>query len=713
MPTTKWINCLLKPHNELPAKTPVKKTSTKIFPVSVADSTEYLSFAEAKRIADSGNKNGHAGLLGVGFVFAASDDFVGVDLDFDTGNTELAEKLERIALKSGAYVERSLNGGLHVIGRLRKRRKIARKFNTDGFRAEVYTHGRYFVWTGKRLAGCAVKKSADMPFIDGWLDKLLGKLKQSTLSTEDRDKPGRSPALTDKEVLSLLGGSKSALTWLALHEEGDLVPYSGDHSAAVFAWHGMVAFYTQNLQQVTRLFRKSALCTGKWERGKWERVNRGPDGQHARILRTCERFYSAPEGASTEDGANGHDKYVELLLELFSPPRKDIFQNDVFVVDPAAAGAENPWRSTSSTQVESALKRECVRRKDYSSAAVMWSIHNYGRYIAPGLLIDVPEWDGTDRITWFAECLNCAEESFTAEIVTDLLKDWASCLWQRVFNPDVQNRCLILQGRQGVGKDVFWATFTRGLSFYTANLTLTRYGTEKDYAETVTRSAVCIISEFDKINAVGMGTLKDLITKPYFDYRASYARVSERHYNRCSFLGACNPSQVLTDSTGNRRFVVLKLNGAPGEAVRWEYPQDAENGMQLLAQFKALGIAGYESSAETEKVIRRITEVYTPEDPNDFILSCFDDHIVERLADTAATEGFFKFAEIETELTRAARAVGVSVREALALLSHTGRVFRYKPHGNARYYGLPEHCADFDCRKRVLSASKITIADLH
>ncbi len=76
----------------------------------------------------------------------------------------------------------------------------------------------------------------------------------------------RDAALSDAEVLALCRRAGNAAKFEGLYDRGDTAPYRGDDSAADLALVGVMAFFTQDPDQLDRLFRGSALCRDKWLR---------------------------------------------------------------------------------------------------------------------------------------------------------------------------------------------------------------------------------------------------------------------------------------------------------------------------------------------------------------------------------------------------------------------------------------------------------------
>lgn len=678
-----WINGLLVPYGDLKAKSPV---NAELYPVSVTDKKNLCSFQHAvdNHIGD--------GRLGVGVVFRYSKAFplVGIDFDVHPEKKELLKLVRKICQESGSYYERSLNGGYHILGLLDTAAKIGKrgKLKTPygDLKFEVYSHGRYFLCTGKRGKRSPTGIHSVQQLVDKLLQTGSAQGAKSEVSADSPVAGTPSPKMSDKKVLKHLENSKQKLAWLALHQDGDLSDHGGDHSGAVMAWHTMVAFYTQDYEQVTRLFRRSALNRGKWKSennahgSKWARVNT-EHKQHEKIVAGLKRTFGT--SVPNDSSSLGDNKYVLLLKEL-GEVRRDLFTDEIFVKH------EGRWKNAFGTHIENHLKSLCQQRgKDWPVSHIAPALTCYMHSLRPQLLIDIPEWDGVDRLHKMAHCLNLEEESITCDIFEDFLKGWGARLWARMFNPDLQPFMILLQGGSGIGKDEFFKTLVQGLEEYHSYLTVRPRGNEKDYAESITPVAAVIISEFEKTKLLGDGVLKDLMTKPHFTFRSAFAKKSERHYNRTAWLGASNPEHVLNEEGANRRYRVFKLKGGKEEAIRYDYERSMDASKQLVAQYKVLAESGYAVSKQNEALIEKLMTAYAPESTDQSILATYDDYLAERMREDRR-EGFwlYKHNEIMYELQKIAKYYGISARAVETLLRQNGRTYK---RNTGRYYGTKEH----------------------
>lgn len=182
---------------------------------------------------------------GIGFVFCDSDPYCFVDLDDPKGDAAKLERQIKIFKEFDSYSEKSPSGsGLHVIikGHVpsgRKRSSI-----------EVYSSKRYATFTG-----------------NVYNDKLIEERQE--LLTQLWEQMGSGPAsfvykgddvekYTDEEVIKQAEDAANGDKYKMLYQ-GDWKSLYPSQSEADLALIDIIAFYTQNSNQIIRLFRRSTL----------------------------------------------------------------------------------------------------------------------------------------------------------------------------------------------------------------------------------------------------------------------------------------------------------------------------------------------------------------------------------------------------------------------------------------------------------------------
>ncbi len=309
--------------------------------------------------------------------------------------------------------------------------------------------------------------------------------------------------------------------------------------------------------------------------------------------------------APTDRKSAIYEDYVTLFNTILHNPRRDIFSNKLLTLDRGLWQSAHNYlgilRSRAAQiQEQGGLKFNRQLMADY--------LEDFESHKDPELLMDIPEWDGHDHIADFARCvsLNPAALSDSCDF-EHWLKWWLSTALQKVEQPRIQNRILILHGAQGIGKDTWIDSLLCGAGQFLH--TLSAVSGDKDTFLALHDGMFLKISEFEKTARTEVSLLKDLITTPTTNLRAPYARDTQRRDVRCSFISSSNERNLLRDPTGARRYLIFELS-----ELRWNYPvMDPAIGGQVLAQARAL--AGHQVPALTQQRMAAYLEEKTPEDP--------------------------------------------------------------------------------------------------
>ena len=188
---------------------------------------------------------------GIGFVFSASDPFVGVDLD------ALDSDAAAVILALDSYTESSVSGrGAHVIVRADLNGHPRRRQGP----LEVYSEGRYFVVTGAHMAGTR----ATIETRQAELERVLARFLPAE-PPADRA-PVQPVDVDDQELVERATRARNGDEFSSLWA-GDWQGRYGSQSEADLALCGVLAFWTgRDAGRVDRLFRASGLMRGKWLR---------------------------------------------------------------------------------------------------------------------------------------------------------------------------------------------------------------------------------------------------------------------------------------------------------------------------------------------------------------------------------------------------------------------------------------------------------------
>lgn len=182
---------------------------------------------------------------GMGFVLTEHDPFVFVDLDDSNGDTEKYNRQFKIYNTFKTYSELSPSGkGLHLIGygavpSGRKRSAI-----------EIYSRLRFMTMTGNVYGNMPISDVNDLALT------LWGQMgADKGAGFYDPNSPETS---TDSQIMDMAANAANSVKFLDLWN-GNWHNYHPSQSEADQALINIIAFYTQNRQQIIRLFHQSAL----------------------------------------------------------------------------------------------------------------------------------------------------------------------------------------------------------------------------------------------------------------------------------------------------------------------------------------------------------------------------------------------------------------------------------------------------------------------
>jgi hypothetical protein len=296
------------------------------------------------------------------------------------------------------------------------------------------------------------------------------------------------------------------------------------------------------------------------------------------------------------------------------------------------------------------------------------------------LLINIPAWDGVDRVAALKDYLTIKNQKF--EVFEAAFKEWGSNIFRRLYHDGAQNRCIILKGGQGIGKDYLLKSMFKAFGPYYAKFSSNR--DEREAWTQVTGRMVLHVEEFDQTGQLSVPFLKDLITRDWVTYRAPYDRDAATKKCIGSFISTVNIDAVLRDETGNRRFAVFEL-----DKIKWEYPTDWSE--QVLAQFKALYEADYVAPEDTWKSVAEGNAQYEQVDMVPEYLSFWDARVAAISKQKRLKE--LTFADVDGVVGDLSRQSGWRAKAVCSMLKTNSRS-RHTKFGTVYWsntYNLTDH----------------------
>lgn len=316
-------------------------------------------------------------------------------------------------------------------------------------------------------------------------------------------------------------------------------------------------------------------------------------------------------GKGKRDDRPKHSDYVDFLLVEVPTLRRCFLSGELMW-----ESEPNVWRPIKNRI--GALKSKCRDKyPDLYPSHLEDELAAYCEEAEPRMLVDVPAWDGRDRIGEM--CAGLIVTNFTPAQADALVKDWARLMWKRLADPFVRGAMLVLKGPQKIGKDWWIEALVGGFREGGYFKTLQTHD-EREMFRQLHRAAVFTIPEMRKATARhSVEVIKHLITTPSTDERLPYDRADESRFVYASFIGSANVESVFNDPTGATRFVVLEISGItkgyPGHVgTRDEQRFDR---LQVLAQCRTIAEADPPLPADIEATLSNYLADNVPSNPDD------------------------------------------------------------------------------------------------
>jgi len=205
---------------------------------SVTDATTWTTFEEVVRAAPN--------FSGIGFVFSDGDMYSFIDLDDTEGDTSAYDRQIKIYREFDSYSEISPSGrGLHII--VKGTVPSGRRRNY----IEIYSSQRYATFTGNVYNDKPIKE-CQSKLTQLWEQMGSGGVATNIYKGDDKEK------FNDKEIIEQANSASNGDKFRSLFS-GDWQSLYPSQSEADFAIIDIIAFYTQNRNQIIRIFRSSKL----------------------------------------------------------------------------------------------------------------------------------------------------------------------------------------------------------------------------------------------------------------------------------------------------------------------------------------------------------------------------------------------------------------------------------------------------------------------
>lgn len=194
-------------------------------------------------------------------------------------------------------------------------------------------------------------------------------------------------------------------------------------------------------------------------------------------------------------------------------------------------------------------------------------------------MFHLPRWDGKDRIQDLANRVPCDNPHWAS-----LFRRWFLGMvahWRGMDKKHGNSISPVLIGPQAYRKSTFCRLILPPAlqAYYTDSID---FGRKRDAELYLNRFLLINMDEFDQIGEHQQAFLKHILQKPVVNTRRPNASAVEQLNRYASFIATSNHRDLLTDTSGSRRFIGIQLTGMIDVTRPIDYEQLYAQALELL-----------------------------------------------------------------------------------------------------------------------------------
>lgn len=555
---------------------------------------------------------------GIGFVFTADDPYCGIDLDhcvLEDGSLE--PWAQEIVTLLGTYTEYSPSGtGVHCIAQATLPGKGVKRGAV-----ELYACERFFTMTGRQLPGTPAEIDPRQVAVETLLAQIMPARPER--APKAPKVPAELPTLDDQALLNKALHAKNAAKFKRLWA-GDTHGYPS-MSEAVAALCSLLKFWTNDPEQIDRLFRQSGLMSAKWDTASGERTY----GERAIgfVLGDASLAVEPPHDVSSE-ASEEVSVYTprdiawreHLILQEKKGTPVECIPNILLLLQHLPEFAGLWWDTFRQAPMHDehliddtglltlarqlgALVSMPINRLGNFRQCVSAICHEHERDSLQEYMSTLAPWDGEPRVSmFFATYAGVTHTDYTS---------WASLtLWcqlaARITTPGCQARFVhVLEGAENSGKSELVAAI--GTPWHG---TLSRGMDNKEAQMAIQGTLLMELPELSSLSRTEEDQIKAFVTMRTDSFVPKYANSPVHLPRRTLFMGTTNDTDYLKGLSGNTRFIPLKTG------LIWPDKCARDRDQLLQEAMTLLDTAWWEETWDTtgtiqaEREARRAVNVY-------------------------------------------------------------------------------------------------------
>lgn len=515
---------------------------------------------------------------GVGIVLGYENNLLGVDLDNVLKDGKLTNSIIYEFINNcNTYSEISPSGnGLHIFLDVEGLElKAKKKTNEDGTVYEMYTKGRFFTFTNNVFTNNEVRKVTPQE-----AEELLSELGYPFGRENEGRAQDNAKTIEDQQVLNIAFSSIKGEKIKRLYE-GDTTEHNNDSSSADLAFCSYISFFSGNKEQVERIWLSSKL-------GLREKTQKRADYRKSVIDKAMSgknEFYKPKKEAEEKQD----DRFVlneNNVLEIMQQSEfKDKIKYNLFSERKEFEG--EPFTDYHYLEVLISLQNNYPELKKLSKTMVqnvvdLFAMSNKFHPIRDWL--KTLKWDGGKRIDYWVDTVCGVSEGMTEQELIyreEAGKVFLKGMVARILRPGVKfDYCLVLEGKQGVGKSTLFQVLAGEKYHYEVNSI--KNISDKELLQTATGKWIVDLAEGALLTRSSLEEVKATITTTSDQYRKAYGREQTYKEREYVFAMTTNRADYLRDETGGRRFLPIRVFGVENGFIDLEWLKS--NREQLFAE---------------------------------------------------------------------------------------------------------------------------------
>ena len=305
---------------------------------------------------------------------------------------------------------------------------------------------------------------------------------------------------------------------------------------------------------------------------------------------------------------------------------------------PCSGGVLGEWSDVHDAAVRTYIEnRYEIGSKDKVADALIQVSRECSIDVVKDYFENLPEWDGVERLdTLFIDMLDAEDSPAIREVTRKLFVAAVT----RTYEPGKKWDCMpILYGSQGCGKSSILELMCPNKDWFNK---LHSMEGNKAIEETL-GMLVMECEELKAFTKSSSETAKAYISNTVDRARLAYARNAESYPRRFIIVGTTNEETFLQDTTGNRRYPVIRCNGKRGVTDKRVWAEIPKIRDMVWAEAKFLydemyskGIDSLNFTTETVIELEKITEAHTE--------SAMEEGLIEEFIQRKVPKGWYEYA---------------------------------------------------------------------